>query len=189
MFTMFPNRKRRRAGFTLSETLAAVLIMTLMSGAMAVGVNFAVREYRHAVLLSEGRMLSGSVSDIIRNELYTNSRIMIDGDEVSFYNGDKQDTQRFALSDGSVEGIPKGRLCMRLMKKDEWMPLLGSSAYASRALKLDALEVKYEDDPTVADFGCGSFHIVFDVVETQTNTTVLHNDFYAMALNDDSGDD
>ena len=112
------------------------------------------------------------MSNIIRNELYTNMSVRADGDSVYFYNSVMETTQRFSLSDGM--------LCMDL-GGGETMPLLGSGAYSSYGLALANLSVAFEEG--LSDFGYGSFHIRYDVKESATDVTILTNDFYAMALN------
>lgn len=172
------KRRRASAGFTIGETLVAVMILLLMSGAMVVGVNFATREYKNAVQLSDARVLSNSVSDIIRNELYTNPCVMSAEDgSVSFYNSERTNSQEFELNE-------EGRLCMKITEADSSLhvPILSSRAYSARGLKLNNLVICFVES-NGKDFGYGSYHVAFDVIDETTEDVLISNDFDVMALN------
>lgn len=61
---------RSAKGFTLVETLAAMLIVTLLTGAIAVGTSTAVKIHSAAVFASESELLAATVNaalgDVLR---------------------------------------------------------------------------------------------------------------------------
>lgn len=66
------NRKPRRlAGFTLAETLLAVLILLLVSVIVATGVPVAKNAYEKVVLGANAQMLLSTAASALRNEVGT----------------------------------------------------------------------------------------------------------------------
>lgn len=79
MFTMIKRRARGKGGFTLTEMLATVLILSLVSGAMAAGIRFAVDQYHRSMLTSESKVLCSTLASIIRGELSSTTKVTCDG--------------------------------------------------------------------------------------------------------------
>ena len=80
------NRKhRRRAGFTLAETLLAVLILLLVSTIVATGVPVAKNAYEKVVLGANAQVLLSTTASALRNELGTAyGEIAASGSEVTY---------------------------------------------------------------------------------------------------------
>jgi Tfp pilus assembly protein PilV len=69
------RRLRKRSGYSLAESLLALLIILLLSAGIAGGVAFAVRQYNEAMIRSEAKVLCSSLSNVLRNELSITSDI------------------------------------------------------------------------------------------------------------------
>lgn len=65
---MKKNRRSRR-GFTLAETMIALLVVSLVSMTVAVGVAASGRVYHQAVTVSESQLLASTLTAAIENEL------------------------------------------------------------------------------------------------------------------------
>ena len=63
------DKLRSKAGFSLGELLAAMLIMLFVGGILTGGLRFAVREYREAGIAAHSKVLSSTLSGILKNEL------------------------------------------------------------------------------------------------------------------------
>ena len=63
------DKLRKSGGFSLAETLVAMLILSLVAGAMAGGVMFAREQYRKCMILSESKALCSTLSDVIKDQL------------------------------------------------------------------------------------------------------------------------
>lgn len=66
---------RRNGGFTLVEMLSALIVLTLLTGMVVMGVNLGMKTYREATFESESEILAGTInsalSDPFRNMTYT----------------------------------------------------------------------------------------------------------------------
>lgn len=87
------NRTKGSAGFTLTEMLAAVLLMSLTTLAVAAGITAAVRTYREMTLKAEAQTLLGTAvaaidDDFASADLSTLS-IGDSGSGVSFFSGNR----------------------------------------------------------------------------------------------------
>lgn len=65
------NQKRNRGGFTLAETLIAVLILTMVAGIVAGGIPAARNALDKAVDTSHSQLLLSTTMTSLRNELAT----------------------------------------------------------------------------------------------------------------------
>ena len=65
------NQKRNRGGFTLAETLIAVLILTMVAGIVAGGIPAARNALDKAVDVSHSQLLLSTTMTSLRNELAT----------------------------------------------------------------------------------------------------------------------
>lgn len=66
---------RSTGGFTLVEMLATLIVLTLLTGMVAMGVNLGLKTYRESTFASESQILMGTInsalSDPFRNMTYT----------------------------------------------------------------------------------------------------------------------
>lgn len=72
----------KKNGFSLSETLVALIIVLLITSAVAGGVNFASRQYKKSMLISESKVLCSSLRHIIKTELENTGTIKL-GEQIS----------------------------------------------------------------------------------------------------------
>ena len=67
-------------GFTLAETLLAVLIMLMVSVIMATGIPSAKEAYEKTVLVSNAEVLMSTTINTLRNELGTAQDVVVEGE-------------------------------------------------------------------------------------------------------------
>lgn len=73
------QKNRRRAGFTLAETLLAVMILLLVTAIVAAGIPSARNAYEKVVMTSNADVLLSTTISSLRNELGTAQNIDIPG--------------------------------------------------------------------------------------------------------------
>jgi len=89
----FKNRMRRRAGFTLSETLIAVLILLMVSAVVAAGVPVAAGVYEKVVRGANAQVLLSTAMTELRDELGTATDVRVEnGTTIHYRSGDGSDT-------------------------------------------------------------------------------------------------
>lgn len=72
-----------RAGFTLTEALATVLIVGLVTTILAGGISLAVRHYTQSMLESEAQMLYSSLQKVLDTELRYTTAITTEAGQVT----------------------------------------------------------------------------------------------------------
>lgn len=60
---------RSQAGFTLTEVLATVIILGLVTAGMATAITVGVQQFNKSMALSEGQQLYSSISRLLENDL------------------------------------------------------------------------------------------------------------------------
>ena len=107
--------RRGHKGFSIAETLVALLIVSLLSMGIATGVAFATKQYRQSVIRSESKVLCSTLSSIIRDELL-NANFVYSGSPMGI------DSQNYNAADSS------GKRCI-MMQTGEDTYSYGDSAY------------------------------------------------------------
>ncbi|MEG2176816.1 MAG: type II secretion system protein [Oscillibacter sp.] len=79
-------KTRRSRGFTLTETLAAVLILTLLTGVIAVGISAAVRAKTQLLFTSESDLLAATLNTALGDVLHYATEPVTEDKTVSFTN-------------------------------------------------------------------------------------------------------
>ena len=102
--------RRARGGFTISEALATVLIVGLVSIILAGGIVLATRHYTQSMSASEGHMLYSSLQQILETELsytstYTYSSSAENVDSVTGFSSRHYKAKSEDASSGSVTPI------------------------------------------------------------------------------------
>ena len=69
------SRIKHNSGFTLTETLMAVLILSMVTGIAAVGVPAATSAYKNAVDASHAQVLLSTTMTALRDELSTAEKV------------------------------------------------------------------------------------------------------------------
>ncbi|MBP3884581.1 MAG: type II secretion system protein [Olsenella sp.] len=134
------SRLRSQTGFTLTEMLAAILVLTLLTGVVSTGVAGAVDIYRRERFASQSQVLAGT----IYNSLSTPFRFMKDGTETGTYmvkyNGEH------AAQPDSLLYEENGRLYV----VDDKHPLLMEKAYGNcdveefhRDISSDSVDISF----------------------------------------------
>ena len=77
--TQLLKKRRNRKGFTLAETLLAILILLIVSGIVAAGIPAAKYAYERTVLASNAEVLLSTTLSTLRNELGTARDIQLQG--------------------------------------------------------------------------------------------------------------
>lgn len=106
-----------RGGFTLTEALATVIIVGLVSAILAGGIALATKHYTQSMSASEGRMLYSSLQQILETELsYTStytysSRSAAGVDSVTGFSSKHFKAKSDEASSGSATPIATENLC------------------------------------------------------------------------------
>ena len=146
------HRLHNRKGFTLAETLLAVLILLMVSQIVATGIPVAKNAYEKVVLTSNAEVLLSTAATVLRNELGTAREIKVSDTqtEVTYLNADRANMAKIGMEDGSVKihryypvdgiGIDSGA-----------DPLV-SRERATEKLYVTFEKVKYDEDNKVVTF-------------------------------------
>ena len=101
------NKKKlhNRKGFTLAETLLAVLILLMVSQIVATGIPVAKNAYEKVVLASNAEVLLSTAVTTLRNELGTAREIKVSDTqtEVTYLNADRGNMAKIAMEDSSAK--------------------------------------------------------------------------------------
>lgn len=101
------QKKDRRAGFTLAEMLAAVLIMLMASAVVAAGIPAAVRAYQKVTRSANAEVLLSTSVSAMRDQLGTARDIKVaeDSKSVMYFSSDTGSFSRLYLSSDSSNGV------------------------------------------------------------------------------------
>ena len=140
---LFTRKIRSGKGFSLSELLMALVIVSVMTVALTAGVSASLRVYRDSVRHSEERTLLSTLSEAIISELRNARDPQISGTDVTFTSLNYGPDVSFSVgADGK----------MKLAGKD----LIGDGSYIKGKIKLDGGKantyVEYDKDT-------GIFHV------------------------------
>lgn len=93
------------SGFTLAETLMAVLIMLLVASVVAAGIPAAAQAYRNAVDGANAQVLVSSTVNALRSELSTAWSVTVEGEEEEkeiFYYSSRTGAKTKLYNDGDT---------------------------------------------------------------------------------------
>lgn len=100
-------------GFTLAETLLAVLILLMVSTIVATGIPVARNAYEKVVLASNAEVLLSTTISTLRNELGTAADVDIpdgaagnkvkSGKEITYYNSARGSLSRIFMTNGGTD--------------------------------------------------------------------------------------
>lgn len=82
------EKLKSHKGFTLAETLLAVLILLLVSVIVANGIPAASNAYRKTVLAANAQSLMSTTVAALRDELGTAWNVSVDNNKVTYYSAD-----------------------------------------------------------------------------------------------------
>ena len=105
MRKLFRKKLKSKRGFTLGETLLAVLILLMVSTIVASGIPSAKNAYEKVVLASNAEVLLSTTISSLRNELSTAKNIVIDGTTITYFNETRGSTSMIYLNANSPNTI------------------------------------------------------------------------------------
>lgn len=143
------------SGFTLTEALATVVIVGLVTCILASGIALASRQYTQSMVASESQMLYSSLQQVLDTELRYTSKVYCTGDSVDgfvskhYISKDGAETNLLATvdDDGNVQpvGTPGELVLSKSLSADETAVnrLLGTGAY-NYGLKASIPSITYD---------------------------------------------
>lgn len=149
---LFTKKTKSGKGFSLSELLMALVIVSVMTVALTAGVSASLRVYRDSVRHSEERTLLSTLSEAIISELrnardiegtgtaftYTSAKF---GPEVCIsVNSDGKIVVGHPSSTGSEP--PSTSESEPSSSGNESKPLVGNGAYSNNTIKIDHVSTK-----------------------------------------------
>ncbi len=100
------KRIKEGAGFTLAETLLAVLILLLVSVIMTTGIPAAKNAYENVVVASNAEVLLSTTISTLRNELGTAQDVEVsEGTVITYYNSSRGAYSRIYKVDDDTIGF------------------------------------------------------------------------------------
>lgn len=131
---------RSECGFTLTEALATIIIVGLVTSILASGIALATRQYTLSMATSESQMLYSSLQRVIDTELRYTDKIYVENGEVVGFDsthyyakGNTLTPYLCATDDKNAvkEGGGYGRLAFASSRAEDALtnPLLGSGSY------------------------------------------------------------
>ena len=171
------QKLRSRAGVSMLEMLAAMLILVLVAGGMVTAVTLANRQYVNSMRQSEANTLSSTVRTILTDELGYASRIWVDenGHVVKFLSRSYQDPDWASTIATDAEDGGYGHLIYKDLQDDtRSRELLSRSAYPNN-LGACVDSVTYADGLYTVELriGCGEeeyLAVTFQILAVNTPT-------------------
>ncbi len=90
MRTVMEKLKKNRGGFSLAETLIAILILLMVSAIVGGAIPTASTVYKKTVDAANAQILLSTTLTELRDELSTASNIAVDGTSITYRNGSGQ---------------------------------------------------------------------------------------------------
>ncbi len=165
------KRARSRKGFTLAETLLAVLILLMVSSIVATGVPAAKNAYEKVVLGANAQILLSTSLTALRDELGTASDIKKKGNTLSYYSAKTHSYARI-FCDSESKGIMVRDYIGYEDKDKEPVPEEATAETARRLVSEKAatkdLYVTYKDvDVTYKEVGDSEGMVTFSNIEVR----------------------
>lgn len=123
-------------GFSLIELLAAILILSLVSGGLVTGVMLSNKQYKSSIRQSEASELYNTISSLLNYELKLTNEVKLDGDNLVAFKSISYQIDESSLCNIYVlyeSGFPAGDNYGRIAfgNKDKKNYLLGNVAYTN----------------------------------------------------------
>ena len=159
--------RRAKAGFTLVETLMALIILVIMTGIVAMGIPVAFDTYSKAVDGSNAQVLLSTTTAELRNEFSMAQDCQVKDGTLYYLTGDGYWASLENTSDGIMKHVYAGR------EPGETELTEKAHLLVSRAAQTDVLLVKFADSGGIT-FSNGVFTVTgLQVVRKNDVTTVL----------------
>lgn len=107
-----------RSGFTLAETLLAILIMLMVSSIVAAGIPVARNAYENVVLASNAEVLLSTTISTLRNELGTAKDVSAHDQTITYFNEYHAYTSEITVEDFSLKGAMVQTIMYRRFAED-----------------------------------------------------------------------
>jgi len=98
------KKLKNRSGFSLAETLLAVLILLLVSVIVANGIPAARNVYNNVIVGANAQVLLSTTVNALRNELGTARDVTVSGTDVTYYKSAIRSYSKLSQGSGT-EGI------------------------------------------------------------------------------------
>lgn len=148
MNTKYLKKKiKSKHGFTLAETLIAVLILLMVSAIVVAGIPAAKNAYEKVVMASNAEVLLSTTISTLRNELGTAQDVEAPDDEtITYYNATRGAPSKLFLTDGEKKELKFQRYSSKDdMGAESEATLLISPETATSGLYLTCSGIEYED--------------------------------------------
>ena len=158
---------RSRAGMTLTEMLAAVLILAMSAVAVAGGVAAVKNAYRKTTEKAEAQQVLATTVELITDVLSEAQQVRFGGDcGPEFFSGETGDWMRLSVVPYQAAGEEWAGICKAYLGDDTKVPLLSDGAmgglfytsfdvdqyrYADSCFILEDINVYYKRDVANAD--------------------------------------
>lgn len=126
----------RSKGFSLIELLAAILILSLVSGGLVTGVMLSNKQYKSSIRQSEASELYNTISSLLNYELKLTNEVKLDGNNLVAFKSISYQIDESSLCNIYVlyeSGYPAGDSYGRIAfgNNDKKNYLLGNAAYTN----------------------------------------------------------
>lgn len=177
-----PKDARRTQGFSLTEMLATVLILVLLTGLVATGTQLAVRSYHQQLFESQAQVLSDSLNGSLSSTFrYMHVKVSDDGSVT--YTATYDSTRVTSPVVKSVDGrvfISGTVMDTNGNASEKQLKLLNESVYGNCSITMDDASPTYE---TNADTGLKTYGIRGTYTITSGSWSHTYS-FYYRALED-----
>lgn len=123
-------------GFSLIELLAAILILSLVSGGLVTGVMLSNKQYKSSIRQSEASELYNTISSLLNYELKLTNEVKLDGDKLVAFKSISYQINESSLckiyvlyESGYLAGDNYGQIAFG--NDDKKNHLLGNAAYTN----------------------------------------------------------
>lgn len=161
------EKQRRSAGFSLAETLLAVIILLLVSGIVAAGMPAAKTAYEKVVLASNAEVMLSSAESALREELGTAWGVqLVSTSKVTYYSA--------VTGTRSIMTINNEGIWVQEYVQDDLTPIptgLISDQYTASDLTGETTKRELVHDPGVFFVTAGGFSLSGETV-TVSNLAV-----------------
>ena len=138
---------RSRAGMTLTEMLAAVLILAMSAVAVAGGVAAVKDAYRKTTEKAEAQQVLATTVELITDVLSEAQQVRSGGDcGPEFFSGETGDWMRLSVVTYQAAGEERAGICKEYLSDDTKVPLLSDGAMGGLFYtSFDVDQYRYED--------------------------------------------
>lgn len=187
------KKNRKNAGFTLMETICALLILVLLLMGIGVGMDTGSRIYRDATFEADSATLAGilntSLSDILRYAMVTETEGMrnlpegITSVEVPyvFTNLEYGVQQAYFYTPVYADGTSKGVLQMKNLKNDKTVDLINTGAYPDLVISNFVISYTPRKNPGIEG---GYFEVSYDIFSEHDLSKSRHVEMIVRLMND-----